>query len=240
MGFDMKHAYPSRRVVLVATIVVTFFLSTCIPASAETGCIGADDEVTIWGTIQCMAFNQLLGMLLLCGFLIALVGVGAARYRAISSAVRQSRAYESRMLTALFYGCLDEAVGVADLFPKSPLAIVVGESIRAGNRLEAVTASRWALHRAIVSQASILKNWLWMLSAIGWTSPVVGLVTALASSSRYAGGSPLPLCFGLVIAIPAIWLHRGLTAEVDSLLFETDRMSISIIDQMAEQLNAMV
>src|SRR5258707_15472797 len=136
-----------------------------------------EEEVTIWGTIQCMAVDQLLGMLILFGFLIALIGIGAVRYRVISSAVKQSRAYESRMLTALFYGRVDEATDVASLFPDSPLAVVVGESIRAGSRLATLAASRWALHRAIVSQTVALKKWLWILSAIGLTSPIVGLVT---------------------------------------------------------------
>lgn len=168
-----------------------------------------------------MVLDQLLGMLLLTGFLIALIGVGWVRYRAISSAVKQSRAYESRVLSALFYDCIGEAISVSALFPQSPLALVVGESIRAGDRLEKLNESRWALHRAIVSQATVLKKWLWILSAIGWTSPVVGLVTAASSSAHYLTGPPLPLCLGLVIAIPAIWVHRGLSAEADSLVFET-------------------
>lgn len=232
----MKHADITRRVMLMPIIWVTF----CIPVAAQTGCVYPEDGVTIWGAIQCMALDQLVGMLLLFGFLIALIGVGWVRYRAISSAVKQSRIYESRVLNALFYDCIDEAISVAALFPQSPLAVVVGESIRAGTRPERLNASRWALQRAIVSQATVLKKQLWILSAIGWTSPLVGLVTALSPSAHYISGPPLTLCFGLVIAIPAIWVHRGLCAEADSLLFETDRMSLSIVDQMAERLDATV
>lgn len=232
----MKHANITRQVMLTAVIGATF----CIPVVAQTDCFDPDEDATIWGAIQRMALDQLLGMLLLFGFLIALIGVGWVRYRAISSAVKQSRTYESRVLSALFYDCIDEAISVAAFFPKSPLAVVVGESIRAATRLERLNASRWALHRAIVSQATVLKKWLWILSAIGWTSPVVGLVTALSPSAHHITGPPLPLCFGLVIAIPAIWAHRGLSAQTDSLLFETDRVSLSIVEQMAEQIEATV
>jgi hypothetical protein len=48
---------------------------------------------------------------------------------------------------------------------------------------------------------------------------------------------PIPLCLGLGVAVPAIWLYRGLSSEADLLLFETDRMSLSIVDQIAEQLD---
>lgn len=49
-------------------------------------------------------------------------------------------------------------------------------------------------------------------------------------------GPPLTFGIGLLIAAPALWLHRGLSGEVELLLFETDRMSLSIIDQVRDQI----
>lgn len=183
-----------------------------------------------------MTWPELLGMMLLFGFLITLVVIGTGRYRAISSASKQSRLYESRVLTALFYDRVDEAMSIAASFPMSPLAVVVDESVRAGNKLERLSASKRALPRAIISQVALLKRGLWIIAAIGGTSPIVGLITALSATTRYAVGPPLTLCLGLMIVIPAVWLYSGLSAEIELQLLETERMSVSIVDQMAEQL----
>jgi hypothetical protein len=75
------------------------------------------------------------------------------------------------------------------------------------------------------------------VAAIGWSSPVAGLITALGPSTIYSSGPPFPLLLGLGIAVPAIWLYKGLSSQADLLLFETDRMSLSIVDQIGEQLD---
>lgn len=48
----------------------------------------------------------------------------------------------------------------------------------------------------------------------------------------------IPFYLGLLIATPALWLHRGLSAEVELLLHETNRMALSIIDQIDSQMQA--
>lgn len=221
-----------------AAVAVIFIITASNPAGA---CVY--EEPTVWQTIERMSVDQLAGTLILLGLLALLVTISLSRGRAVFRAVRQTRAYESRALTALFYNRVDEAVSVCALFPSSPVAAVVTASLQqshshAGLTPRCLTLSKPSFQRAVVAQTIALKRWLWILAAIGWSSPVIGLATALIPSTHYGGGTPLPFCFGLLIAAPALWLHRGLSGEVELLLFETDRMSLSIIDQIGDQIRA--
>lgn len=221
-----------------AVIAVIFIIAASNPAGA---CVY--EEPTVWQTIERMSVDQLAGTLILLGLLALLVTIALSRGRAIFRAVRQTRAYESRALTALFYNRVDEAVSVCALFPSSPVAAVVTASFQQSRSLPGSTPrclrpSKPAFQRAVVAQTIALKRWLWILAAIGWSSPVIGLATALVPSTHYGSGPPLPFCFGLLIAAPALWLHRGLSGEVELLLCETDRMSLSIIDQIGDQIRA--
>ena len=223
-------------------VAVIFIISASSPASAVTACVY--EEPTVWETIARMSVDQLAGSLILLGFLALMVTIALSRGRAILRAVRQTRSYERRALTALFYDRVEEAVSVCTLFPSSPVASVVFASFQStsppGSSSRCLRPSKPAFQRAVVAQTFALKRWLWILSAIGWSSPVIGLATALAPSTHYRGGPPLPLCFGLLIAAPALWLHRGLSGEVELLLLETDRMSLSIIDQIGDQIRAAI
>ena len=143
-------------------VLVSGTLSNSTVACTE--CFGPAETPSAWSTIERMQIDQLAGMLLLCGMLIALVALGIGSYRAISTAVKQSRSYESRALTALFYGRVREAMRVAAFFPKSPLAVVMAEAVKPDTNLEPLAQSRWALQRAIVSQAESLKRRLWTTS----------------------------------------------------------------------------
>src|SRR5262249_31713600 len=143
-------------------------------------------------------------------------------------------------LTALFYNRAEEAVTACALFPKSPLARVVAASLESFSDcspIASINPSNPAFQRAVVAQSIMLKRRPLILCSIGWASPAIGLVCALTTSSHYGGGPPITFCLGLLIAIPAVWLHRGLTGEVETLLFEADRMSLSIVDQISEQEN---
>lgn len=217
---------------------------TSSPASAAV--LGVYEEPTIWETVERMSVGQLAGMLILFGLFAVLLTVALMRCRAIVGAAKQTRAYETRVLTALFYDRIDEAIRVSTLFSASPVAAVVSASLQgsrsAPNSLAGtIKPSKPAFQRAVVAQSIALKRWLWVLAAIGWSSPAIGLATALVPSTHYyGGGPPLPFCLGLLIAVPALWMHKGLAGEVELLLIETDRMSLSIIDQIADQTAAQI
>jgi len=211
----------------------------CVPAGgnaeAATLCYVPQDA-TVWQTIENMGTDQLMGTLLLVTLLVVAVLVGLRCFCRIASAAKQSRAYESRALTALYFNRIDEAISAADSFPASPVAAVVTASLQ-GNATcpgSGVGSSKPAFYRALIVQHNELRRMLWVPAAIGWSAPAVGLITSLCPSALHSSGPPFPLMLGLAIAVPAIWLHRGLSSQADSLLFEADKMSLSIVEQITE------
>jgi len=202
--------------------------------NAGTNCFAVPTDDSVWETIERIGSDQLIGLLLIVGLAVALAIVGLRCLRAIASAVKESRAYESRVLTSLYYNRVDEAIDAVDSFPNSPVAAVVSASLQGA---ASHSPANPAFHRALIAQTDRLKRSLWLLTAIGWSSTAVGLITSLLAQDRPPSGPPIPLCLGLGIAVPAIWLYRGLSSQVDLLLFETERMSLSIVDQIAEQLD---
>jgi len=233
-----RHEWAKSRLALAPLIFIIAFSNG---ASGVKAC--EFGEPSVWETIQRMSVDQLAGTLILLGFLALLATIALSQGRAILRAVNQTRTFESRVLTALFYNRVEEAVNVCSLFPSSPVAAVVTATVEQsrglpGSTPRCRTPSKPAFQRAVVAQTIGLKRRLWILGAIAWSSPVIGLATALMPSTHYGGGPPLPLCFGLLIAAPALWLHRGLSGEVELLLLETDRMSLSIIDQIDAQIHA--
>ena len=225
----------AAHVILAAALNVT----TCPQAEAVTQYY-VPEQPTVWETIERMGTDQLIGMFVLVGLLVALVIVGLRSFNRITSAAKQSREYESRALTALYFNRIDEAISAADSFPASPVAAVVSASLQgtascSGLGPRVAKPSKPAFHRALFAQTKSLRRWLWVPGAIGWSAPAIGLITALCPSAINSSAPPLPLLFGLAIGVPAIWLHKGLSSQADLLLFETDRMSLSIVDQIAEQ-----
>lgn len=224
------------------SVAMAFIVIACQEAEAVTQCFGPA-ELTLWETIERMGSDQLMGVLLLVGLLVGLIIFGFRCLRSAASAVKQSRAYESRALTALYFNRVDEAISAADSFPGSPVASVVSASLRGPSSYSPAGGNsgkpnKSAFNRALIAQTHGLKRGLWVVAAIGWSSPVVGLITALGPSTIHSSGPPFPLLLGLGIAVPAIWLYKGLSSQADLLLFETDRMSLSLVDQIGEQLDA--
>jgi len=216
---------------------VTLILFNCRDVAGVTNCVSFHDDSSVWGTIERIGISQLIALVLIAGLAVALAIVGLRCLRAIASAVNQSRAYENRVLTSLYYNRVDEAISAADSFPDSPIAAVVSSSLRwsAPSTPVGGKSVNAAFHQALIAQTDMLRRSLWVLTTIGWSSTAVGLIGSLLGDGN-SSGPPIPLCIGLGVAVPAIWLYRGLSSQADLLLFETNRMSLSIIDQIGEQL----
>lgn len=222
-----------------AVAAAIFIIAGASPAGAMTDCVY--EEPTVWEIIERMSVDQLAGTMILASLLALLAVLALSQGRAIFRAVRQTRAYESRALTALFYNRVEEAVSACAQFPSSPVAAVVAASFEQSHGLprsspRCLKSSKPAFQRAVVAQTVALKRQLWIPAAIGWSSPVIGLAIALTPRTHYGEGPPLPFFLSLLIAAPALWLHRGLSGEVEMLLLEADRMSLSIIDQICDQI----
>lgn len=174
------------------------------------------------------------GTVLLLSLFIISVAVIVDRCSAYAKAIRQSRDYESRVLTALYFNHPDEAITAAGSFPKSPIAAVVKETLDVSSP-ETAKPSWPAFHRAVIAQTRAITRSLWALAAIGWCSPPLGLLVTLESAQHYPH-SQFGLFVGLAIALPAISMHKYLSSQAESLILETDRMSLSIVEQLSLQL----
>lgn len=226
----------------VHVIVIPAFIAIgCQEAEVVTQCFGPA-EPTLWEALETMGSDQLIGTLLPAGLLAGLIILGFRCLRVTASAFKQSRAYESRALTALYFNRVDEAINAADSFPRSPVASVVSATFkkpstysRAG--VNSFKPNKVAFDRALIAETHELKRGLWVVAAIGWSSAVVGLIAALGPSAIHSSGPPFPLLLGLGIAVPAIWLYKGVSSQAEWLLFETDRMASSIVHQIGEHLD---
>lgn len=199
-------------------------------------CIDERESFYFWSAIEQMDTYELTGTVLLLALFVISIVVISNRCSAYARATKQSRAYESRALTALYYNHPDEALTAASSFPQSPIAAVVRATLETSST-ETTKPSWSAFHRAVIAQTSGITRSLWALAAIGWCAPAVGLLVALSSEQHY-GHSLFGLFAGMAIGLPAISMHKYLSSRAESLILETDRMSLSIVEQVSDQKRA--
>ena len=189
------------------------------------------------------------------------IGVMIDRVIAYSGARGQSRQFAPAVAGALREGKLDEAIKIADRYPKSHLAkvVVAGlQEFRAHQMSsdisgEEIEASKRALERAEAIVHAELKRGISSLATIGSTGPfvglfgtVVGIINAFKGISSekstglgaVAGGISEALvttAFGLLVAIPAVMTFNYFTSKVEAFDVEMDNSSSELIDYFIKQ-----
>jgi biopolymer transport protein ExbB len=184
------------------------------------------------------------------------IGVMIDRLIAYSGARGQSRQFAPAVAGALREGKLDEAIKIADRYPKSHLAkvVVAGlQEFRAHQMSsdisgEEVEASKRALERAEAIVHAELKRGISSLATIGSTGPfvglfgtVVGIINAFKGISTekstglgaVAGGISEALvttAVGLFVAIPAVWMYNYFTGRIEAFDVEMGNSSSELID----------
>jgi biopolymer transport protein ExbB len=184
------------------------------------------------------------------------IGVMIDRLIAYSGARSQSRQFAPAVAGALREGKLDEAIKIADRYPKSHLAKVVvaglqefrAHQMNADISGEEVEASRRALERAEAIVHAELKRGISSLATIGSTGPfvglfgtVVGIINAFKGISTekstglgaVAGGISEALvttAVGLFVAIPAVWMYNYFTGRIEAFDVEMGNSSSELID----------
>jgi biopolymer transport protein ExbB/biopolymer transport protein TolQ len=183
------------------------------------------------------------------------------RWLYFSAARKQSREFAPRVAGALREGKLDEAVKVADRNKKSHLAEVVTAGLQefrnygGGNNVSAeqIESSKRALERAEAIVHAKLKRGLGGLATIGSTAPFVGLFGTVAGILKafqeiatmktpgigaVASGISEALvttAFGLLVAVPAVWMFNYFTNKVEAFDVEMDNSSSELIDYFIKQ-----
>ncbi len=184
------------------------------------------------------------------------IGVMIDRALAFNAARGQSRQFAPAVAGALREGKLDEAIKIADRFPKSHLAkvVVAGlQEFRAHQMSsdisgEEIAASSRALERAEAIVHAELKRGVSGLATIGSTGPfvglfgtVVGIINAFKGISSekstglgaVAGGISEALvttAVGLFVALPAVWAYNYFSGRVEAFDVEMSNSSSELVD----------
>ncbi len=184
------------------------------------------------------------------------IGVMFERYMTYRAARNQSRDFAPAVAKALEKGNLREALEIAEQYNKSHLAKVLAAGLHEfqahqGSGAipgETIEASRRALQRATAIGVEEFKRGLGGLATIGSTAPFVGLfgttvgiINAFAGMSEaedtglaaVAGGISEALvatAFGLLVAVPAVWMYNYFTGKIESFVVEMDNSSSELID----------
>ena len=188
------------------------------------------------------------------------IAIMVERFLTFSAAKKQSREFAPKVAQALKQARIDEAISISDKYKKSHLAMVVNAGLQefqahqVGDLSgEEVESSKRALQRAEAIKVAEFKRGLSGLATIGSTAPFVGLFGTVfgiinafqgmrsaesAGISAVAGGiaeALLTTAFGLLVAVPAVWLFNYFTSRVDNFVVEMNNSSAELIDYFLKQ-----
>ena len=192
---------------------------------------------------------------------IYIIAIGIERYMTYNAAKQQSRQFAPKVAQALKNNNIDEAINISDRHKNSHLAMVVSSGLKEfaahqGNSDisgEEMEASKRALQRAIAVKTAELKRGLSGLATVGSTAPfvglfgtVIGIINAFqgmkaeetAGIAAVAGGISEALvttAFGILVAVPAVWLFNYFTNKVSSFGVEMDNSASELIDYFIKQ-----
>lgn len=233
------------------------------------GCTGTSpcscpttEDICVWGVLQKLRWERICAFLFLCVMSLSCFALMIDRWLIYTLAGKQSKEFKSRIATAIHENRVEEAIGIAALYPASPVAAVVSASLSnqsrcSGGGMSTLRPSMQARHRAIILETEDLKRGLWALAALGWAVPLVGFLlfitgvimalngmkaaegTGIAAIAGGLAESLWATVFSTLVAIPTIWSHRYFASRVDTFSLEMDRLSLAIIDQVVNHQQAL-
>jgi biopolymer transport protein ExbB/biopolymer transport protein TolQ len=161
---------------------------------------------------------------------------------------------------------LEEAIDLAEKFPKSHVAKVLGGALaevkpllrdRATITSADINSSERAIERQMMIVLSQFKRGTPLLATVGATAPFVGLLgttmgivtsfTAMATSGASGGLSGvsagisealIATAIGLIVAIPAVWFYNYFTTKIEYLTVEMTYTSQELIDYLIKSVGS--
>lgn len=190
-----------------------------------------------------------------------MIAVGIERWLTYNKAKTQSRQYAPKVAQALKNSNIDEAINISDKHKDSHLAMVVSSGLKEfaahqGNTdisADEMEASKRALERAIAVKTAELKRGLAGLATVGSTAPFVGLFgtvvgiigafqalkTNESAGIGAVGGAIaealVATAFGILVAVPAVWLFNYFTSKVTSFSVEMENSASELVDYFIKQ-----
>ncbi|AEP10903.1 MULTISPECIES: MotA/TolQ/ExbB proton channel family protein [Chloracidobacterium] len=230
-------------------------MQAVIMFAAEGGKAETED-FTLLGMIRKMGPTALVVAIILFLMSVYSIAIMVERFLTYTQAKTQSREFAPKVAQALKNDRIEEAINIADQHRKSHLAVVVNAGLQefrahqndpnlSGDVIE---ASKRALQRAVAVKMAEFKKGLSGLATIGSTAPfvglfgtVVGIINAFqgmkeaegAGIGAVAGGISEALvetAFGLLVAVPAVWMFNYFTSKVEAYNVEMENSSSELID----------
>jgi biopolymer transport protein ExbB/biopolymer transport protein TolQ len=185
------------------------------------------------------------------------MSVGAAKWFRLYRSKKQTRNFAPEFARFLQEDQLDAAIELAEEQTISHVARVLGEALSEvkpllADRATVTTGDINAAERAVERQTLILladlKKGLAVLATVGSTAPFVGLlgttmgiVNSFTGMAASGGGglaavsagiaeALIATAFGLLVAIPAVWLFNYFTTVIENVTVEMTYTSKELID----------
>jgi len=179
---------------------------------------------------------------------------------------KETRAFAPEFSRFLKEEQLDGAIKLAEKQKRSHVARVVGNALsevkpllrdRATITAADINSVERSVEREILIVAAELKRGLGLLATTGATAPFVGLlgtvmgiVNAFTGMAASGGGGSLAsvsagiaealitTAFGLIVAIPAVWLYNYFSTKIDFLSVEMTYNSKELIDYLIKSVGS--
>jgi len=192
--------------------------------------------------------------------------VSISKWIYLRKSTRETRKFAPEFSRYLQEEQLDGAIALAEKSKKSHVARVLGEALAEvkpllRDRATITAADMNSADRAVERQMLIItaemKRGLGILATTGATAPFVGLlgttmgiVTAFQGMSASGGSGSLAAitggvaealittAFGLMVAIPAVWLYNYFTTRIDFLTVEMTYTSKELIDYLIKSVGS--
>jgi biopolymer transport protein ExbB len=211
------------------------------------------DLISMWDSMLWPARTVVIVLIIMS---IWSFGVMFDRLIAFNGARGQSRQLVPAVAGALREGKLDEAIKIADRYPKSHLAKVMVSGLQEFQAHqkssdisgEEIDASRRALERAEAIVHAELKRGISTLATIASSAPFVGLLgtvvgiinafqgiaaeksTGLGAVAGGISEALVATAIGLLVAIPAVWMFNYFSNRVEAFDVEMGNSSSELID----------
>lgn len=214
---------------------------------------------TIWKELTWAGVGVIVVLIIQSVYMIA---VGIERWLTYNKAKQQSRQYAPKVAQALKNSNIEEAINISDRHKDSHLAMVVSSGLKEfaaheGNTdisADEMEASKRSLERAIAVKTAELKRGLSGLATVGSTAPfvglfgtVVGIIGAFQKLKDNEGSAGIGLvggsiaealiatAFGILVAVPAVWLFNYFTNKVTSFSVEMENSASELVDYFIKQ-----
>ncbi|HEY2804230.1 MAG TPA: MotA/TolQ/ExbB proton channel family protein [Gemmatimonadales bacterium] len=193
------------------------------------------------------------------------LGVAGAKWWRIRKSTKETAKFAPEFARFLQEEQLDAAITLAEKQKVSHVARVLGEALaevkpllrdRATITVADINSAERAVERQMLILLSELKKGLGVLATVGATAPFVGLlgttmgiVTAftgmavtgsggLAAISAGIAEALITTAFGLMVAIPAVWIYNYFQTKTDFLTVEMTYSGKELIDYLIKNVGA--